>query len=84
MSLDQNFLIEATGVLAGALVLFSFLMRGERNIRFINIIGASIFIMYGILISSISVTLLNAGLVLVHIYYLSKKKVVKENDDVIK
>lgn len=70
----QRFLIEATGVLAGALVLLSFLMRGERKIRFINIIGATIFIVYGILIGSLSVTLLNIGLVLVHIYYLSKKK----------
>lgn len=67
-------LIEIIGVLAGALVLISFLMKGERKIRLVNIVGATTFIVYGILISSLSVTLLNVGLVLVHIYYLTKKK----------
>ena len=48
-------------------------MKGERKIRLINIVGATLFIGYGILINSISVTLLNTGLVLVHIYFLRKK-----------
>ncbi|MDY0346512.1 MAG: hypothetical protein RBQ70_02470 [Acholeplasma sp.] len=64
---------ETIGILAGALVLVSFLMKGERKIRLINIVGATLFIGYGILINSISVTLLNTGLVLVHIYFLRKK-----------
>ncbi|MDY0209881.1 MAG: YgjV family protein [Acholeplasma sp.] len=66
--------IELFGILAGALVLVSFLMKGERKIRLVNIVGAAIFIVYGILVSSISVTLLNVGLVIVHIYFLTKKK----------
>ncbi|PKK86416.1 MAG: hypothetical protein CVV63_04400 [Tenericutes bacterium HGW-Tenericutes-8] len=70
--MDQA-VIETIGILAGALVLVSFLMKGERKIRLINIVGATIFIGYGILINSISVTLLNTGLVLVHIYFLRKK-----------
>lgn len=70
--MDQA-IIETIGILAGALVLISFLMKGERKIRLINIVGATLFIGYGILINSISVTLLNTGLVLVHIYFLRKK-----------
>lgn len=70
--MDQA-VIETIGILAGTLVLVSFLMKGERKIRLINIVGATIFIGYGILINSISVTLLNTGLVLVHIYFLRKK-----------
>jgi uncharacterized protein with PQ loop repeat len=70
--MDQA-IIETIGILAGALVLVSFLMKGERKIRLINIVGATLFIGYGILINSISVTLLNTGLVLVHIYFLRKK-----------
>lgn len=70
--MDQA-ITETIGILAGALVLVSFLMKGERKIRLINIVGATLFIGYGILINSISVTLLNTGLVLVHIYFLRKK-----------
>jgi hypothetical protein len=66
-------IVEIFGVTAGALVLISFLMKGERNIRYINIIGSLIFIVYGVMISSLSVTLLNVGLTLVHIVKLSRK-----------
>ncbi|MCV2232137.1 YgjV family protein [Paracholeplasma manati] len=66
-------IVEIFGVTAGALVLISFLMKGERNIRLINIIGSVIFIVYGVMIGSLSVTLLNVGLTLVHIVKLSRK-----------
>ena len=64
--------IELIGITASALVLISFLMKGERKIRLVNIVGAIIFIAYGIMLKS--VTLMNVGLVIVHIYYLTKKK----------
>lgn len=66
--------IELIGITASALVLISFLMKGERKIRLVNIVGAIIFIAYGIMLKSVSVTLMNVGLVIVHIYYLTKKK----------
>lgn len=66
--------IELIGTTASALVLISFLMKGERKIRLVNIVGAIIFIAYGIMLKSVSVTLMNVGLVIVHIYYLTKKK----------
>lgn len=67
-------LVEIFGILAGVLVLISFLMKGEKKIRIINIFGASIFIFYGILLKSVSVTLLNIGLVLVHIVKLAQMR----------
>lgn len=67
-------LVEIFGILAGVLVLISFLMKGEKKIRIINIFGASIFIFYGILLNSVSVTLLNIGLVLVHIVKLTQMR----------
>lgn len=66
--------IELFGITASALVLISFLMKGERKIRLVNIVGAIIFIAYGIMLKSVSVTVMNVGLVIVHIYYLTKKK----------
>lgn len=60
-------MIELIGLLATLFVLISFLQKSEVGIRKFNIVGASLFIIYGILISSISVWLLNAILLGVHI-----------------
>ena len=58
---------EWIGVTASIFVLLSFLMQGETKIRLINIIGATLFVIYGLFIHSLSVWVLNAILVLVHI-----------------
>lgn len=60
-------MIEIIGLLATLFVLISFLQKSEIGIRKFNIVGASLFIVYGILISSISVWLLNGILLGVHI-----------------
>ena len=65
-------MIELIGLLATLFVLVSFLQKSEVGIRKFNIIGASLFIIYGILISSISVWLLNAILLGVHIKRLKE------------
>lgn len=74
MSDLPSVVIEIFGILAGVLVLVSFLMKGEMKIRIINIFGASIFIVYGVLLGSVSVTLLNIGLVLVHIVKIAQMR----------
>ena len=63
---------EVTGVVATLFVLLSFAVNGEVKIRCINIIGAAIFVIYGLLISALSVWLLNGILIIVHIYKLVK------------
>lgn len=65
---------EAIGVLASVIVLLSFIMNGESKIRIINIIGAFLFIVYGVLINAFSVWFLNGTLLIVHIYKLIKLK----------
>lgn len=65
-------MIELIGLLATLFVLVSFLQKSEIGIRKFNIVGASLFIIYGILISSISVWLLNAILLGVHIKRLKE------------
>lgn len=47
-------------------------MTGEKNIRVINIVGALIFVVYGVLIEALSVWLLNGVLFFIHIYKLYK------------
>lgn len=64
---------EIVGVIASLLVLFSFLMKGEKAIRTANILGALTFVIYGILINAFSVWFLNGCLVFVHIYKILRK-----------
>lgn len=65
---------ELIGVLASLIVLFSFVLNGEKAIRLVNILGAVLFVLYGVLIGSFSVWFLNGALFFVHIYKLCFKK----------
>lgn len=64
--------MEWLGLLAAALVLVSFLMKDERAIRIVNIVGAAVFVVYGLCIKSASVWVMNCALVVVHIVRLTK------------
>lgn len=68
----MEFNIEIVGLIATLFVLVSFLTSGEKNIRVINIIGAFIFVIYGLILGALSVWLLNGILFFVHIYKLYK------------
>lgn len=64
--------IEILGTIASILVLISFMMKNEKAIRSVNIIGAIVFVIYGICIKAFSIWFLNAALCLVHTYRLFK------------
>lgn len=66
--------MEIIGILASIVVLISFLFNNEKRIRMINIVGAILFVIYGILINAFSVWFLNGALILIHIYYLMKSQ----------
>lgn len=75
---------EIIGLTATMFVLLSFLMREVRMIRIINIIGAGCFVMYGILINSLSTWIMNGILIIIHMIYLfknTKKKVRKLHEN---
>ena len=65
--------VELIGIVATLFVLVSFLMKDAARIRKVNIVGAFLFVVYGLLINSISVWLLNAILMIVHIKFLTQK-----------
>jgi hypothetical protein len=67
-------MIETIGFIATLFVLSSFLVSGEVKIRVINIFGAILFVVYGVLIGALSVWLLNGALLVIHIYKLQKLK----------
>ena len=65
-------MFEIIGVLASIVVLLSFVLSGEKQIRMVNILGAVLFVIYGLLIGAFSVWFLNGALLLVHIQKLNK------------
>lgn len=65
---------EVVGILATCFVLLSFLMWQPRHIRLINLVGAALYCFYGYLIGSLSTLLLNGALIMIHTYYLVKRK----------
>lgn len=66
--------MESIGIIATLFVVLAFAMTGEIRIRILDAVGAALFIVYGITIHSFSTILLNAILVCIHIYKLTKMK----------
>lgn len=67
-------MVEVIGLIATLFVLISFSLNSEKKIRIVNIIGAILFVIYGVLLGAWSVWILNGVLLLVHIKKLIKFK----------
>ena len=65
---------EIIGITATLFVLASFLVNDIRKVRLINIVGATLFVVYGYLIGAFSTWLLNGVLIIIHIRFLRKQK----------
>ncbi|MBI9009151.1 MAG: YgjV family protein [Tenericutes bacterium] len=63
---------EYLGYAASITILVSILMSSPRKFRWINLLGGVAYAVYGILIDSIPVALLNFSTVLINLYYLYK------------
>lgn len=70
--------IELVGIIAGIIVLGSFISKEQKRIRIVNAIGSVVFIVYGVLITSYATIFLNGVMVLVQIVYLLRMKGDKE------
>lgn len=62
---------ELIGMLGTIFVLVSFLQKNEEKIRQINIIGASLFIIYGTITKTYSTAILNTALLFIHLIKLN-------------
>lgn len=69
--MDFNWL-EWLGYLASLIVLISLLMSSIIKLRWINLLGSSLFSLYGFFIGALPVGLMNLGIVIINIYYLVK------------
>lgn len=68
--MDTHLYYEILGYFASILIAVSLMMSNLIKLRIINLIGAATFAVYGILISSLPVSVMNAFIVLINIYYL--------------
>lgn len=70
-------MVEAIGLIASVLVVICFFLNGEKRIRTVNTIGSGVFLIYAILIDSVSLIFLNSVSVVVNlfkIYKLNRRK----------
>lgn len=65
---------EYVGILGSIIIVLAFAMKQERYIRIFDMVGAALFVVYGILIHSFSNVFLNSILILINIYRLYKKE----------
>lgn len=65
--------IEIIGIVATIIILISFMMKENRKIRIVNIIGSILFVIYGVLLNATSVYVLNGLIIVVNIYYLTRR-----------
>ncbi|HOO31491.1 MAG TPA: hypothetical protein PK466_08365 [Thermotogota bacterium] len=65
-------ILEWIGYSASLIVLISLLMSSIIKLRWLNLIGSGIYCAYGLFIGSFPVAVMNAGLIAINIYYLTK------------
>ncbi len=76
--------VEIIGYTASVLIALSMAMKSIIKLRGIAIIGAVLFTLYGYLIHSLPVCLLNGFTALIHLYYLLQMKSSKEYFEIMR
>lgn len=69
-------LVEWVGYAAMLALMIAFTMKNIRTLRFINTIGAILFVVYGFMLAPVSypIIITNAFIAMVNLYYLFIKK----------
>lgn len=70
--METTLVYEIIGYIGSGLVVISLMMRNILKLRVINLIGALIFTIYGVLIQAWPVVGLNGAIVLIDAYYLAQ------------
>lgn len=71
--------IEIVGYLASVLIALSLTMSSILKLRWINLVGAALFSVYGFIIGALPVGLLNGFIAVVNMYYLIRLSSQKEH-----
>lgn len=79
----QTDILSLFGYFASLIIAISMTMNSIVKFRWVNLLGALSFAIYGLLIHAIPVTFLNGFIVLVDIYYLTKIYSAKEEFNIL-
>lgn len=74
-------MVELVGIIATLFIVVAFAMTGELKIRTLDLVGAILFVIYGLLIKSFSTILLNGILIVVQVYHINRLKRNIENEN---
>ena len=81
----EGWIYEAVGILASLFVFVSFFWSNEKLTRIINMVGCIVFVVYAILIGSVSVCVMNGACLILHVVKLiqmhNKKKKVNNTEE---
>lgn len=69
--------LEIFGYLGSFVVLVSLTMSSIVKLRWINLLGATMFTIYAVLINAYPAIFMNLGIVIIDIYYLTKLRRVR-------
>ncbi|PIE45015.1 MAG: uroporphyrinogen decarboxylase [Gammaproteobacteria bacterium] len=72
---------EIIGYLASAFIVSSLLMGNMRRLRYVNMVGCVLFVIYGLILPAYPVAIMNAVAALInfiHLIKLSKKGKIKQ------
>lgn len=76
----QAWIFEIVGIIASLIVFASFFWSNEKITRIVNMVGCVIFVVYAILIQSLSVCIINSACFILHIVKLIQmRKKAKSN-----
>lgn len=76
--MEYKFILEMVGYIASVIVAISLMMKSIRKLRWYNLVGAGIMSVYGFMLGSLPVGLLNLFIAVVDAYYLWQMYLKKE------
>lgn len=76
----QGWIFECVGILASLFVLLSFFWSNEKLTRIINMVGCIVFVIYAILIGSLSVLIMNGACFILHVVKLVQMRKRAQSD----
>ena len=81
--METSTVYELIGYVGSALVVVSLMMRSLLRLRVVNLVGAAIFAIYGVLIAAPPVWLVNGAIVLIDLWHLRRMLGVEEDLEVL-
>lgn len=76
----KDWIFEIIGIIASLLVFISFFWSNEKKTRIVNMVGCVIFVIYAILIESLSVCIINSACFILHVVKLVQMHKRAKND----